>query len=472
MEVECPIGRPVLKNIDGTMLEDSAFRLIDGILDNEGNFQNRPGLDLGARLSTGAAIDGQYWWDDIARVMLLSGGHLWVMNSDFSGADLGTTTNLLNTGTRPTFATDGTSIYIANGVQILKSNGANSNQTAYLTDTDAPTEVTHIVHIDGYLLANLVGTQKIYFSVVGDSSNWEALDYFSAESRPDVVVAIYEFQREIYIFGKISFEVWEDDGQTPFSRVPGGARAVGCIAPYSVVKTDNGVIWLSNTKKFVKFDGGAVQSIATPYDKEIQKFLVISDCVADRINILGKEFYTFSFISEGRTIVYNATDDNWGEWGYWNSSGGFHERFLGNAYCFSPDWNQHIWGTRKPDGAIYKMSPDYTDDHGDAIVMESISGHISYGTNNMKRNKHFTMRVKKGEVNNTSEPVITLSFNDDNKGWKKEKQISLGKKGEYKNTIKLPRTGIYRTRQYRFRVSDNVAFAFGHAREDIYDMGR
>lgn len=471
-EVNIPIGSPTIKNIDGTMLDDSTYYLINGYLDGEGNVNSRPGIDLAARLNTSAQIDGAYWWDDIERVMMVSGGHLWVINSGFSGTDLGTATNLIGIGTRATFATDGTTLFIANGTRILQSDGSSSANTIYMADADAPTAVTHVIFIDGYLMANEVGTGKIHWANLNAPTTWSALDFATAEGSPDDIVAVHLFRKEIYLFGKISLEIWENDGQTPFSRVNGGYIDTGCIAPYSIVKTDNGVMWLDDKKRIVKFSGGGVEHVATPYDKEIQKFGTVSDCIADRIDIVGREFYRFTFPTENRTIVYNLTDNNWSEDGYWNSSGGFYERFIGNAYCFSPLWNQHIWGTCKPDGAIYKMSPDYLDDDGNPMRTQRVTGHISYGTNNMKRCDNLSFRAKRGSIGDSSTPVMTLRLNDDGQGFNNEIQISLGAMGDYFNNIKLPRMGMYRTRQYEFTVSDAVSVAFGHGREDIYNMGR
>lgn len=468
MEVGVPIGTPVVRNVDGSMAQDNAYRLMDGYLDQEENLNSRPGLLLGARLNTSAQIDGIYWWDDIERIILVSGGHVWVMNSSFSGTDLGSATNLMASGTRAIFATDGTRVYIANGGRIIQSDGNTTVNTIYIADADAPTAVTHIVNIDGYLLANSVGTQRIYFSELEDPTTWSALDFFSAGGVPDDVVAIHEFRKEIYIFGKLSFEIWENDGETPFSRIGGGYHNTGCIAPYSIVNTDDGVMWLDNKKRIVRFSGGSIEHVATPYDKDIERFQVVSDCQADRLDILGREFYLFAFPSEQRTLVYNLTDNNWSEFGFWNVAGGFWERFIGNCYAYSPAWNQYIWGTRKNDGAIYKMSPNYFDDDGNIIRMQSLSGHISYGTNKRKRNNTFSMRAKRGRITDTSEPSLILRVNDDDAGWSNEISLSLGKLGNTYNTIRKHRLGVYHTRQYEFTATNACGISFGKAKEDIY----
>ena len=457
MEVNVPLGTPVIKNIDGSLLDDSSSELMDGYLDEEGNINSRPGLLLGGRLNNSSAIDGIYWWGDLGRVMMVSGGRVWSLNSGFSGTDLtaGSPTITMASGTRATFANDTTRLFIANGGRIVQSDG---NTLIYIADGDAPTAVTHIVYVDGYLIANLVGSNRFYWATLEDPTTWNPLDFASAIGNTDLTVGIYEFQKEIYIFGKRSLEIWENDG----------FKSVGCIAPYSVVKTNNGILWLSDRKRFVRFSGGDVEDIGTPYDKVIDTFNDVSDCLADRIDIVGRAFYTFAFPSEERTIYYNETNNNWGEFGWWDLTGATYRRFLGNCHVFVPDWNQHIWGTREADGALYKMSAEYLTDSGNPIRMRRVTGNISYGSNKLKRSNQLIIRAKRGSVLTDIDPKMTMRFNDEGNGWSNEIELSLGKTGDYRNFICKQNLGSYRTRQYEFVATDAAGVGFGHAKEDIY----
>lgn len=471
-EVNVPIGTPVVKNIDGSLLDDSSSRLIDGYLDEEGNINSRPGLLLFANLTTGVQVDGIFWWDEGGKVIAIADGNVLILNFDATTSNLGSAASTMTIGTRPTFATDGTSVYIANGGRIVKTDGATVFGTLYVADADAPTAVTHIIFIDGYLIANSIGSDTFYWADVNAPDTWSALSFASAEGAPDEIVAIHNFQREIYIFGKTSFELWENDGDTPFSRIPGGFRNTGCIAPYSVVSTENGVIWLSNKKRFVRYGGSGIEQISTAYDKEIDSFDTVSDCIADRVDIAGRSFYYFTFPSEERTLVYNETNQNWAEAGYWNATLGEHERFIGNCHCFSPTWDKHFWGTSKTGGAVYLMSPDYFNDDGNPLRMQKITGHISYGTNKMKRNEYLTIRARRGRILDSSEPVMMLRYKNDETDWSNEIHLSLGAVGDYRNMIKINRMGIYRTRQYEFTVTDNIGVAFGGAKEEVTILGR
>lgn len=468
-EVDVPLFNGTYKNIDETTSSDQSFVLIDGYLDEAPSISSRPGLSSLATLTTNGPIDGMHYVDALEKIFVLSSGNL----SSFDVATM-TETQLggvvSNTGLRPTWVYDGTNLYYANGGQIAYTDGTTA--PAYIADTDAPTQVTHITMIDSYLIANSVGSDTFYFSYPGDASDWSALDFATAEAFPDVNNALHRFRGELYLFGRESLEIWEDDGQTPWARVNGGSFDTGCVAPYSVITTENEILWLSDQRKFSSFAGSQIDIISTQFDREIEGFSVVSDCTSDRYELFGKTFIVFQFPSEGRTIVFNLTDKNWSEWGFWNLGGGFHEAFLGSCQVKIPDDGRTIVGTRKNDGKIFHMSEDFFTDDGDVINMITRSGHIDYGTSNAKRNKRLSMRVKRGYVSDDSSPVATMRFRDNNVEWSSEIEIDLGQQGDYENILRFHRTGRYRTRQYEFKCSAAVGFTFSAAKEEIEILGR
>ena len=52
--------------------------------------------------------------------------------------------------------------------------------------------------------------------------------------------------REAWLFGTNSVEVWYNAGllDFPLQRVQGAFNEIGCAAPYSIAKMDNGIFWL------------------------------------------------------------------------------------------------------------------------------------------------------------------------------------------------------------------------------------
>lgn len=465
-----PLGKGVYKNVDKEALTDFDAISIDCYVDEMGYTRKRPGLLLFKDITntlgvTNYPINGLFWWKHKSLGLVIAFGKVMKLSyaSGYSEiTDL--TTSSLSLNYTPTFATDGTYAFIANGGQIVYTNG--TANTAYIADADCPTTVTHVDWLDGYLLAAGDGTNRFYWSDVNSSLSWNALNYASAAGNSDIVIALKVFQRQVFLFGQTSVEIWENDGATPFIRTPGGFFNVGTIAPYSVVATDQAIYWLSDTRRIVRYVNGNIEAASTPYDKELSTYSSVSDCRAYRSVIDGKTFLIFVFPGASKTLVYSEQDNRWHEWGYWDVATGQRGRWLGDCVCWFPDWGIHLAGDRNT-GLIYQMTPDYYSDNGNPIRMEKVTGFIDYGTRKNKRSEEIRLRAKRGVGGISRDPKLGLRWNSDGRGWSKQKLLSLGQEGDTNIVIDIARTGMFRTRQYEIVVTDDVPVSIGDGEEDI-----
>lgn len=464
-----PITNGVYRNTDGEALSDRNYQLYDGYLDELLYHVKRPGLlclgDLG--LGTNFPITGLFWWPHKSYCLAVSGGNIYKVEysgGTFSKTDLAGTD--LASGETVSFTTDGTYAFLAAGGSIIYTDG--STAPAAIADADCPTSVTHVAWIDGYLLA-INGTNKFYHADLNTPLSWNAGSYFSAVGDADNLVSIKVLNREIYLFGSNSLELWENTGSYPsvFQRVAGGFFNVGCIAPHSPVCSDNEMYWLSDKRRFVKLSGGAIVPVSTPYDKEIETMSAVADCVGHRIEIDGKPFLQFQFPTADRTFLLNLLNNTWSEWRKYNSSTGMYERWLGNYYCYASAWGLHLVGSRV-DSCIYKMTRDAVDDDGAAIRMSLITGHVDHGVLDRKRCRKLLMRIRRGEgLSDGTEPAMQFRWKDQNKNWSNWHIIGLGKVGEYELVRRVHNLGVYQTRQWEFSVSDSVKCSFGGVQEEV-----
>lgn len=466
--VPVPLFNEVYRNVNGVELRDKTEYLMNGYIDEQGATHGRPGLetfiDLG--LGSGARIDGLFWWKQTGCVLAVADGKLFKVTYP---SQIATKTNLygsdrLNQNAKVSFAQDGSYAFMANGGSILKTDGTNVAEA--LSDAEAPTTADDVVYLDTYLLANESGTGRFRYSEVGDTLSWRSIARASAMGYPDDISALKIYNREIYLFGAESVEFWENDGASPFARVPGGALQVGCIAPKSIVVTSDGVYWLNHNREFVVFNGQSVEQLSTPYDKELESFSAVSDCRGEYLKIDGHGFFFWSFPSEQRTLVYNLTDKTWSEWGVFNSETAKYSHWLAADYCYAPAWGLHLVGDRS-NSVIYKMASSLYDDDGDAIRLVRRSGHIDYGTSQRKRSRRMRFRAKRGHAGTTRTPQLMVRWKDDNKSWSNERWYSLGDQGDTDLVVEIGPTGIYKTRQYEFVCTDPVPVIFLYAEEDI-----
>lgn len=463
-----PITKGVYRNADNEALSDRNYQLYDGYLSETGYHVKRPGLSTFADLGLGAnkPVVGLFWWPHKQYVMAVCDGRIFKI--EYSGGvatstDMGGTT--LTNGITTTFATDGTYAFFAAGGPILYTNGTAA--VAAIADGDAPTTVTHVDWLDGYLLA-IDGTNKFYYSDLNTPLAWTATNYFQASGNSDNIVALKVFEREIYLFGSTTTEIWENVGGYPqiFKRIGGGFLEVGCIAPYSVVKTDEGIYWLSDERRISRVRGGRLERISTPYDKEIEMMDSVVDCVGNHIEIDSQPFLIFHFASESRTLVFNMASNTWSEWGYFNTSTSQYERFLGNYVCYAPVWGKYLTGCKLM-SSVYEISRNNTTDLGDPIRMSLLTGHIDHGLLKRKKSHELRMRVKSGPAGMDQTPKLQLRWKDNNKNWSEIKEIPLGDIGDTWIVKRYQRAGIYQTRQWEFTLAEPMQFLFGGVEEDV-----
>lgn len=473
--VPLPINGPVYKNIDPVSLSKTSEILIDGYVNEAENSVKRPGLLEHADLDTVHGVDGVYWWENLGIFIAVSGGSI------FKVSQLGAVTDItgdgLTVGTRVSFATDGTNLIMANGGRMIHTDG--TANTAFIADGDAPTAVTHVAFIDGYILANVSGTGRFQWSNLNNALTWDALDFATAEGAPDDLVALHVGWREIMLFGSESVETWFNDGVTPFIRYGQGYSEGGCAAPHTIGLVDNNWLYMDYKRHIVMLQGRTPKILSTPFDKLIQDMTTVSDATADVIRIEGTAFYVLHFPTENVTIAYNYKDNNWTQWGYWNTITAEHDRWLGNCHEYVSNWNLHLVGSRNS-SKIYKMSSSYLDDDGDDIRMLRRTGHIDHDTSQRKRSKEITLRIKRGhgktdnldpnDVN--SIPHFSMRWRSDGKSnWSNERIMSLQRVGDTDFIARLLGLGIYRTRQYEIIMSDKTPFVLVKGEEEIQVLG-
>lgn len=395
--VKVPIFSGVYKGADGIELRDEQAELMDGYLGELLQTVKRPGLSSLITLDTGTnGVTGLYWWDEKSMAVAVSNGRTYkVVRTGALSSPSYTATDLTGTSltvAQTTFATDGTYVFMASGGKIGYTNGTAS--TVLMADTDAPTTATHVGWLDGYLLANNQNN-RFYWSDVGNSLSWSSIAFASAEGASDAISALHVWDREIYLFGRRSLEIWENDGSNPFSRVSGGFKSSGCEAPYSIVKTRNAAYWLNDERRFVSFAGRAIEPLSPGMNREVQKFTKVDDCIASSCQTDGYTFVIFTFPTANRTLVYNENNQTWSEWGAFDSETGLYNRFAAQAICYAQGWGITLAGSNSAPN-LFKLSSDAYSD-ASPIRVRRLTGLIDYGTLKAKRSNQLRLRVKRGQ---------------------------------------------------------------------------
>lgn len=471
--VKLPLFQSTYKNVDGVELNDANASLYNAYRTETGGIQGFPGLELikDLGISNIHSIDALYFWKEQDCAIAVCNGA--VIKLTYDGATM-TATSLGGATLIPdkpvSFASTGAYLLMANGGPILYTDGTAA--VAAIADADAPTAVSHVGYIDGYVLAAKVDTGQFYFSEISDPLDWSALDFASAERAPDNTVALYIFQGEIYLLGKDSIEVWHDDGNNPFSPISGGAIEAGCGAPYAVVKDETGIYTIDDRKRFGRLSQRGFEPLSTAYDKVIQAMSSVEGATAYRIVIAGHSFIQWNFPEGNLTLLYNLIKEDWTELGEWVSASGAFDRWIGNNYCYWPKYNLHLVGSRATD-EIYRMRPEVATVDSVNPRFHWKTGHLDFGTTKKKRCSAIRMTMKRGHgASSVTEPKLFIRWKDNNRHVSNTHEISLGLAGDTEIVTSIFRTGIFRTRQYEIFGTPGVEIVMRDAEQDLTVMSR
>jgi hypothetical protein len=456
---------------------------INVVIDEKGTVYKRPGISTYS-VAPDSVVDsdgiiGLYSSNDsqlfaiggtpLSRsIYKISGG----LASDISGLPAATLTG----PSRPTFSETEVFFLIAGGNDIQKVRLDNNESTRL---GGSPPFATHIAANTSRILANdvTVDRTKVRFSGISqgtvDTSGHEMWDntgiiddggFFTAEARPDNVVAVHEATNEIFVWGTDNVQIF-GPGST-FVFEPGATREFGCIAPYSIIKKDQEFIWLDQHRRFIYSDGRTFQQIEKPIKKQLDALSTVSDCFGYRVLLGHIDCFVWTFPTDGTTFAYQV-GGGWSTWNGYDISQGNFKVFQVLSHHLRRDGGVNVVGTIE--GKIGKFSQTAYDDLGELIVSRVDSGFIDRGTDNLKHSKSIKVACRRGQ--NSTESVGRLEWRDDTGNWSGPLYIDFGSTGDNYIVKEFRSLGTYRRRQYRFTFSDSVNLALVKVTEEFDILG-
>lgn len=324
---------------------------------------------------------------------------------------------------------------------------------------------SHVLLIDGFYIFNDSATSKFFVSD-WNSSVFNPLSFASSEGSQDNLISMIDRQRELWLIGEKSIEVWMNTGNAdfPFERVQGGFIETGCAAPYSVAKSDATILWIGRDQSgqgtVYAAKGLSPQRISThAVEQALSRYADISKATAYTYQKNGHSFYVLNFAEA--TWVYDLTTGLWHERAY--TLAGDLLRHRGDNLDFFMDLGIHMVGDFAT-GEVYKFDENVYTDDGDTITRMRISPHISA---ELKRvffhSLQLDMETGVGLDGNVqgSDPQVMLQFsNDGGHTWSSEAWVSAGKKiggiGDFKKRVKWNRLGSAYDRVFKVKITDPV----------------
>jgi len=330
---------------------------------------------------------------------------------------------------------------------------------AQITDSDftANGNPQFVVFIDGYFLVT-TDSKKFIISAINDGLSYNALDFGTAESDPDDIVAPVVYKNQLFISGGETFEAFQNIGGAdfPFQRT-GLFLQKGCYAPYSLVNAQDTFMWVGGGEN----EGPAIWALSGNSTVKVSTTAI--DSLLSKLTETALEgIYSWAYASKGAyfigfslpstTLVYDITSKRWHERKSFLSGalGAFRISSVVKAY------NKIICGD-SIDGRIGSLDPDVYTEYGNPIIRRVATQPFQ---NNMQSIffPSLELTIESGVGNeDVSDPVIVLERSKDGKTWGEERARSMGKIGEYNRRAIWRRNGrASRFEVFRFTLTDAV----------------
>jgi len=322
--------------------------------------------------------------------------------------------------------------------------------TRQITDPDFP-GYEWVAFLDGYMVGG-PGDGRVYVNHTAfDPSNWDALDFASAEAAPDDVVVGIVDHRELFLFGRQTTEVWYNSGDPafPLTRTASGFMEIGCTSKYGPAKIDNSIFFPATDGTVRRVNGYTpVRVSQTAMEQAIAKYAP-QEPVGNTWIENGHSMYGLTYTEA--TWALDLSTQLWHErqsYGLANWRAAFVLR--GNNLTYVGDRTSNKLGIL--DGGTFT-------EWGQPLVASCTSPAIANGTEYIQHaSLELVFEQGKGTISGQGvDPKVMLQWSDDGgRTWSNEIWRSLGRRGDFQRTALWNRLGQSYDRCYRYSISDPV----------------
>lgn len=320
-----------------------------------------------------------------------------------------------------------------------------------------------VTYQGGYFICDKGPNSSDFFISGVDSATWPALNISSVDSSPDVLVAVFANNSQLYLLGSRTTEKWALTGASaasPFEPISGAAQNIGCTAPGTVQRLAGTFLWLGANDQgdgvVYSMENDSPTRVSThAIENRLQKLGDLSSSIALAWQEDGHQFYALNCPGANTTYVYDMTTKQWVE--FQSMQDGFINRYFGQVHCFLN--GRHIVGDYR-NGNLYTLEQDYFKDDTEPLRRIRQTPHSSSGVT-MMFYKTLQVDCQPGAGTLTVNPRYVLEMSRDGGfTWGNPIYASAGKIGEYLQRVRWQRLGRGRDIVFRITCDDKVDVTF------------
>jgi hypothetical protein len=388
------------------------------------------------------------------------------LQATYSGRFLAAESFFQTTAGPVQFANNGTATIAVDGVTgYLMGTGS----MAVAGVADFPNGARSLCFIAGrFVVDDPTSSGKFRWCGVYDHTDWDPLNFATAESNSDPLVQVFERGGELLLFGNRTIEFWAPTGDANVFLRTGGAGIDWGLAIFDTVRKANDSVFfigrnLGGQPQVCRLDGYQARVVSTP-DVDYRMNAAITAGAQVATSVVTHSGHTWYIVNLADTsLVYDVMQNEWSEWQTADPVTGIPARWAGQ---YSSQYRNTAIVTDYRDGRVYFLDAErYTDDVT-PIPRELISRHAFANLDEltcweMQLDIETGVGLYQGQG---SDPQIMLRISKDGgHTWGKEMWRPIGKQGQYKRRVYWRRLGIADDWVFHWKVSDPVKTVFMNA---------
>lgn len=341
-------------------------------------------------------------------------------------------------------ASDGANIVMVAGGEIYVWDGATLQP---VTDPDAP-PASSVAYTDGFFVFTETDTQQFFISGLQAPLDYDALDFASAEWKPDILIRAFVLRRTLYLFGSDSTEAQQNTGGAafPFAPYEGLLVDAGLVGVNAVTASNDAMFWFATDRTIRRLDGITATRISNhDIERILLSWLEPELTVATSHIWQGHLFVIFR--NPAGCVVFDQTTELW------------HER----ASHDSPTWRvkqyAECYGLRlygsATEGKILRLEDTSYDEDGEQLTFEMVTPY-AYDRGTRFSITDLEVITQPGVGTLTLDPAITCEMTKDGLTWSSRKVRRMGKLGKWLKRVLFGQWGQGRQMAFRFRITDPV----------------
>ncbi len=341
-------------------------------------------------------------------------------------------------------ATDGANLVVVAEDEIYVWDGSTLN---IVTDPDAPA-ASSVAYTDGFFVFTETGTQQFFISGLQAPLDYDALDFASAEWKPDILNRAFVLRRTLYLFGTSSLEAQQNVGGADFPFAPYQDLLIdaGLVGRLAVTASNDTMFWMAPDRTVRRLDGITATRIS---DHDIER--IVLSWMEPELTVAS------SMVHEGHLWIVFRNPEGCIIWD--QSTEVWHERASHNSPTWKAKHFAEAYGlklcTSATEGKIFRLEGDVYDEDGETLAFEMVTPY-AYDAGKRFSVQEVEVITQPGSGTLTLDPAITIQRTTDGEVYSGAKARRYGKTGERQKRVLFGPQGSGRQMAFKLRITDPV----------------